>query len=112
MFERAFQGMVRLAGVFLMACSCSMDAILAADHIVLPFLVKQHAALKTKTIRRGAYFHRQVALTGNTFTLDIQRCFTRVCFKEFCQGFNVQHWHSLNIVCPQVAPAMSSGKFF
>ena len=84
----------------LMACGCSMDAILAADHIILLVFAKQHAALETKTIRGGADFHSQVALTCNAFALDIQRRFTRVRFKEFCQVFEVQHWRILGIVHP------------
>jgi hypothetical protein len=69
-----------------------MDAIHAADHIVLPVFIKQHAAIDTETICGGANFHGQVTPADNTFALDIQGGFAGVFIKERYQAIDVQHW--------------------
>ena len=74
-----------------MAHGGGMDAFHAADDKVLPVFIKQHAAIETETIRCGADFHGQVAAAGNAFALNIKGRFTRVCFKERCERFNIQH---------------------
>ena len=68
-----------------------MEAINAADHIVLPVFINQHAALDTETVCGGANFHCQIATAGKTFALDIQAGLAGMLFKEFCQAFSVQH---------------------
>lgn len=80
-----------------------MDAIHAADDIVLLIFVKQHAAIDAETICGGADFHGQVAPAGNTVTLNIQGGFARVCIKEFYQAIDVQHWRIPVTVCQQVS---------
>ena len=84
-----------------------MDAFDAADHIALPVFIKQHAAIETKTIRGGAYFHGEIALASNAFALDVQGCFTRMGLKELCQTFSIQH--CLDTVFHQVVPALIGG---
>ena len=75
----------------LLACGCGKGAFHAADDIVLPVFIKQHAAIETETIRGGADFHGQIASAGNAFALNIEGCFTGVGFKDLCQVFNIQH---------------------
>ena len=60
-----------------------MEAVHAADHIVLLVFTKQHAAVDAKTICSGADFHGQVTPAGDAFALYVQGAFTGVVLKEF-----------------------------
>ena len=80
-----------MANLRLMDGGCGMDAVDAADHIVLLVFIKQHAAIEAKAIRSGANFYSQIAPAGNTFSLDIEGGFTRVFIKKCCQAVNIQH---------------------
>jgi len=80
-----------MAPLRLMESGCGMDAIDATYHIVLLVFIKQHAAIEAKSVHSGTNFHGQVAPAGNTFPLDVEGGFTRVCFKKGCQTVNIQH---------------------
>ena len=68
-----------------------MDAVDAADAIVLPIFINQHTAIEAITIRGGTNFHGQVTLAGNAFSLDVEGRFARVCFEKGCYTVNIQH---------------------
>ena len=83
-------------GGCLMAPGCGINAIHAADHIVLSIFIEQHAAFDAESAYGGADFHVQIAPTGKALTLNIQGGFAGVLLKEFCQVFNVEHWQYPN----------------
>ena len=98
-------------GVCLMFYGCGMDAIHAADHIVLRLFIKQHAAVDTETILGGADFHVQVTLAGKALALDVQGGFAGMRFKKRCQIVNVQHGQYLYLL-PAGCPFSKGWMFF